>query len=233
MSDRPSMSLGRKWALEIAAFSVIALSLGGWIWFLLDERDALRAEIDEELMPRLETDRKKISQIPEEEDRRSELEVRRNELAVAIPVYGDQQTPDLIEILDTMQKNIETSENSEAFPLLVIRDWGYNEVVVKTTSKKSRSKSKSKTAPQALKPLRVRLEVVSTYVGLLRFIDLVEKDRQLLRLVSLNTDLGESAPGDGLAPPSVPGASPLGDNRYATTNLVVEGWYLDPAGISK
>ncbi|MGE4159618.1 MAG: hypothetical protein AB7F75_11055 [Planctomycetota bacterium] len=215
------MNINQKMGLEIGVIVVISGLLGWWIYEVDETATALDAKIKGELMPLRDDYRRKVSLVAKEEAKKAELSVRKNELEVAVPETGSQDPTDLMSIVDSIKRSVESGDK-EAAPLAMVTAG----TIKKNDDEGGKKKRKDKKSDKPYEAISIGLNLRGTHLGLLRFIDLLEKDQQLFRLKTLTTDLSETKMAD-LPPEKGPG-SPIANPRYAICSLDIETYNIEP-----
>lgn len=216
------MNINQKMGLEIGVIIVISGLLGWWIYEVDTTATALDARIKGELVPLRDDYRKKVSLVAREEAKKAELSVRKNELEVAVPEIGTQDPTDLMAIVDSIKRSVESSD-TELAPLAIVTAG----TIKRGDDDGSKKKKKDKKSDKPYEALSISISLRGTHLGLLRFIDLLEKDQQLFKLKSLSTDLSEIKKAD--QSPEKGAGSPIAHPGYAICALDIEAYNVEPA----
>lgn len=216
------MSINQKMGVEVGVIVVVSGLLGWWIYEADATATALDAKINTELTPLRDDYRRKVALVSKEEAKKAELSVRKNELEVAVPESGTQDPTDLMAILDGIKQSVESSDK-DMVPLVLVTSGK----ITRGDEGDSKKKKKDKKSDKPYHVVGLGLNLKGTHLGLLRFIDLVEKDQQLFRLKGLTTGLNEANPAD--LPPQPGKGSPLASTGYVDCTLDIEAYNVEPA----
>lgn len=179
------MNIGKVFVIEMIIIVLIAGGIGYWRYEqnVTLENLAVTFAAKEK---KVAVYRKKVNSISNLEEKKSSLDVRRNEIDVAVPLEGNQDSTDIMTIIDSIKQDVENSSRA-AIPLVLIKS-GEVSGLEKIVDKKKKRDAKE------YKPVTIKLTILSTWLGTLRFIDLLEKDAQIFKLVSLKGTSGNDKP---------------------------------------
>jgi len=172
------MNVAKMFVIELVVFVLVAGGSGYWIYDRYESIASLETTLASKRST-LKKYRDKVAKIDSLEDKKNKLEVRRNDIEVAVPQEGSQSSLEIMEIIDNIKKNVENVGGVD-IPLLLIKQGSIDGLEEKVTTKKTKKSNAD------YKPITIKLSLLSTWLGHLRFIDLLEKDDQIFKVVSIS-----------------------------------------------
>jgi hypothetical protein len=223
------MNAGKVFVIELVFFILLAGGLAYWVYERHDFIDGLSKEIASRQQTYNIYD-SKVSKIVALEGKKSKLEVNRNKIDVAVPEEGSQRSIDIMSIIDDIKQNVETVGEDD-IPLLIIkqgqikglRDDGIKKKVVRGAAKKE------------YKTITIKLAIYSTWLGKLRFIDLLEKDDQIFNVILMKGQASKKEfPNEVTTNRSeIIKDPPFKYSNYTKTDLIIETYHLLKTGKKK
>ena len=216
------MNVNQIFMTIVIVFVLISGSIGYWIYDLYESIE-IAVNQAKAKNTKLQQYKEKVAKVTQLEDKKSKLEVRRNEVSVAVPLEGSQSVIDIMTIIDDLKNHVETDE--VPFPLL-ITEHGVVSGVDVVEVKKGRGSSRSRTKTEKdYKTIMIRLSVHTTWLGLLRFVDLLEENEQIFNVTSITgtkvkNEKTSKSEGD------INDISPLKFPFYSNANLTIETYHF-------